>query len=164
MNECKKISFLAMCSCASLMFAYVETLLPPPILSVPGIKPGLANIMSVFVLYKYGVKSSVSVSFVRIMLSALLFGGIWSLPYGVLGAAMSIFVMSVMKKTEAFSPVGVSISGGIAHNVGQIIFAMISLNTAGIAFSIPLLVLAGTLTGALVGTVSSVMIKHLEKV
>ena len=155
---------MAMCACASLMLAYIEALLPPLVPAVPGIKAGLANIMSLFVLYRCGTRSAASVCAVRITLAALLFGGVWPFFYSAAGALFSLSSMHVLKKTRIFSPVGVSIAGGIAHNVGQIAFAAATLGTSALWLYMPVLLIAGTLSGTLVGVSSAFLLRYLKSI
>ncbi len=160
----KKLTFLAMCACASLMLAYIEALLPPIVPSAPGIKPGLANIMALFVLYKYGARACAAVNSVRLTLSALLFGGVWGLCYGAAGALFSLAAMALLKKTGLFSPVGVSVAGGVCHNIGQIAFAAATLGTQGLWLYLPVLAVAGTVAGACVGTAAAFLLRYLKSI
>ncbi len=158
----RRLTFSAMCVCISLMLAYIEALLPPMLPAAPGIKPGLANIMAVFVLYKYSARACAAVNGARIALSALLFGGVWGLCYGAAGALFSLAAMAVLKKTSAFSPVGVSIAGGVFHNIGQIFFAALALGTRGLWLYLPVLAIAGTLSGACVGLAAALLLQYLK--
>lgn len=160
----KNIAFLGLLSCGALILSYVEALLPPIYAALPGIRMGLANIITVFALYKYGAKEAVLVSFVRISLSALLFGNPWALAYSAAGALLSLLVMILLKKTDRFSTVGVSISGGVCHNLGQILLAMLVLKTSGLGFYMAVLALTGTLAGVMIGLCASLMLKYLKKV
>ncbi len=160
----KKIAFIGLLASVSLILAYIEALLPPIYAAAPGIKLGLANIMSVFALYKYGTKEAALVSFVRISLSALLFGNPWSLAYSAAGAFLSLAVMIILKLSGKFSPVGVSIAGGVCHNLGQILLAMLVLRTIGLGLYMAVLAVTGTLAGVLIGLCASLMLKYLKKV
>ena len=163
-DSVKRLTFLSLCACVSLMLAYIESIMPSISGAVPGIKLGLANIMTVFVLYKYGLKSAAAVSFVRLTLSALLFGGVISLMYGASGALFSIAIMFLLKKTGAFSTVGVSIAGGVFHNLGQILLAMLMLETAGFGVYMAVLAVTGTVAGAFIGLASALMLKYTQKI
>lgn len=160
----KKLTFLALSACLALIFSYVEAMLPPVYSAVPGIKMGLPNIMIVFVLYKYGWRDACAVSFARLVLSALLFGNPWSLAYSAAGAALSLAVMILLKKTDKFSTVGVSIAGGVCHNAGQILLAMLVLETREIGFYMIVLAITGTVAGVLIGLASALMLKYLKKI
>ncbi len=151
-----------MCTTLSLMLAYIEAIIPPIYAAIPGIKVGLANIAAVFVLFRCGVKEAAAVSVLRILLAALLFGNPWSLIYSACGAALSLAVMALLKKTNAFSPTGISIAGGISHNAGQTLLAAIVLETGEIAYYMIVLAITGTLAGVAVGIASSLMLKYLK--
>ncbi len=160
----KNIAFLGLLSCGALILSYVEALLPPIYAAVPGIKMGLANIITVFALYKYGAKEAIIVSFVRISLSALLFGNPWALAYSTAGAFLSLSVMMLLKLSQKFSPVGISIAGGVCHNLGQILLAMLVLRTSGLGFYMAVLSVTGTVAGVLIGLCASLMLKYLKKI
>lgn len=160
----KNIAFIGLLCSVSLILAYIEALLPPIYAAAPGIKLGLANIMSVFALYKYGAKEAATVCLIRISLSALLFGNPWSLAYSAAGAVLSLAVMILLKLSGKFCPVGVSIAGGVCHNLGQILLAMMVLKTIGLGLYMAVLAITGTIAGVLVGFCASLMLKYLKKV
>ena len=116
----------------AMMLSYVEVLLPPLVAGIPGIKIGLANVVTLFALYRYGALRATAVSLVRVLLMFLLFGNAVSLAYSAAGATLSLLVMLLLKKTRLFSAVAVSVVGGISHNVGQILMAMLLLGVAEI--------------------------------
>ena len=146
---------------AAMLLSFIESRLPS-FTAVPGIKVGLANIAVTFALYKLGVKEAAVVSAVRVCLMALLFGSLVSMIYGLSGALMSLIIMSLLKGLRRFSPVGVSVVGGVAHNVGQIAAACILLRTSAIAYYLPVLLLTGTLAGVVTGTAAGILIKRLK--
>lgn len=162
-EKTKKTAFLGMCAGASLMLAYIESLIPPIYPSIPGIKIGLANVMNVFVLYRYGAKEAFAVSSLRIIISALLFGNPWSLAYSASGAVLSLLAMLIMKRTDKFSVAGVSISGGVFHNVGQILLAAAVLRTREIGLYMGVLAITGTLAGAAIGLLSALLMKYIKR-
>ncbi len=147
----------------AMIMSYIEVLFPLNF-AVPGIKMGLANIVIVFVLYRMSLADAVTVSLVRVFLVSLLFGNFMSLAYSFTGAALSLALMAILKKTEKFSVVGVSIVGGVMHNVGQIAMAVILMGTAQIAYYLPVLVITGTVTGVLIGLVSALVINRVKKI
>lgn len=146
---------------AAMLLSFIESRLPS-FTAVPGIKVGLANIAVTFALYKLGVKEAAVVSAVRVCLMALLFGSLVSMIYGLSGALLSLIIMSLLKGLRRFSPVGVSVVGGVAHNVGQIAAACILLRTSAIAYYLPVLLLTGTLAGVVTGTAAGILIKRLK--
>ena len=123
--------FLALLATVSIILSYVESLLPPLWAAVPGIKLGLPNIIILSVLYSFGLGDAAMVSLVRITVAALLFGKPLTLAYSAAGAVLSLLMMALFKRLNLFSAVGVSVVGGIAHNLGQILLAMVILETVG---------------------------------
>ena len=146
-----------------MILSFVESLIPP-LAMVPGVKIGLANIVTVFLLYTLGIRAAGAVSLIRVLLSALLFGNVQSLIFALSGAILSFVVMIVAKHLLPFGTVGVSVLGAIAHNAGQIIAAVIVMQTVGVAYYFIPLVISGTLGGVLVGIVAAVITKRLQKI
>ena len=161
MKKINKIALLGMCTATAMILSYVESFIP---FGVPGLKVGLPNVVIVFILYKMGWKEAFSVSLVRCVLTALLFGSIMSLAYSVTGAVISLAVMVILKKINKFSTVGVSIAGGITHNAGQIIIAILVTGVEEIAYYMPVLAVGGTLAGLVIGVAGAVVLKSLDKV
>lgn len=147
----------------AMIMSYIEALVPLSF-AVPGIKMGLANIVIIFVLYKIGTKEAILVSLIRVILVSLLFSNVMAMAYSIAGAVLSLSVMWLLKKSDRFSVVGVSIAGGIMHNVGQIIMAVILLGTEQIALYLPVLIVTGTVTGIVIGIVSGLVINRFKNV
>ena len=147
----------------AMIMSYIEALVPLSF-AVPGIKMGLANIVIIFVLYKIGTKEAILVSLIRVILVSLLFSNVMAMAYSIAGAVLSLSVMWLLKKTDRFSFVGVSIAGGIMHNVGQIIMAVILLGTEQIALYLPVLIITGTATGVVIGIVSGLVINRFKNI
>ena len=163
MKDSKKVAFLGVISSFAIILSFVESLLPPLIPSVPGIKMGLPNIVIIFLLYKFSVKEAAAVSFIRLFSVVLLFGNAVTFAYSVAGAALSLAAMWLLKKTNRFSPVGVSIAGGVCHNIGQIIVAML-IYTKAIVYYLPALAVSGTVAGIFVGIFGILLLKYSEKI
>ena len=147
----------------AMIMSYIEALVPLSF-AVPGIKMGLANIVIIFVLYKIGTKEAILVSLIRVILVSLLFSNVMAMAYSIAGAVLSLSVMWLLKKTDKFSFIGVSIAGGIMHNVGQIIMAVILLGTEQIALYLPVLMITGTATGVVIGIVSGLVINRFKNI
>lgn len=158
----RTISTIAMASTLALILSYIESLVPLSF-AVPGIKMGLANIAIVFVLYRLGEKEAIAVSLIRLFWVAVLFGSFMTFLYSLAGAALSMTVMIILKRSGNFSAVGVSVAGGITHNAGQIIAAVLLMETAQIAYYLPVLVVSGTVTGVIIGIVSALLINKIPK-
>lgn len=163
MKKTKKIALLGLTVSLAMIMSYIEVLFPMSF-AVPGIKMGLANIVIVFVLYRMSLKDACAVSLIRVFLVALLFGNTMSLAYSLAGAVLSLALMALLKKTEKFSVVGVSISGGVMHNAGQILMAVILMGTAQIAYYLPVLIITGTITGVGIGLVAALVIDRVKKI
>ena len=159
----KKVAMLGLTIALAMIMSYIEALVPLSF-AVPGIKMGLANIVIIFVLYKIGTKEAILVSLIRVILVSLLFSNVMAMAYSIAGAVLSLSVMWVLKKTDKFSFVGVSIAGGIMHNVGQIIMAVILLGTEQIALYLPVLIITGTATGVVIGIVSGLVINRFKNI
>lgn len=157
----KKLALLGMCCAAAMILSYVESFIS---FGVPGLKVGLPNIVTVFLLYKIGWKETAVVSLLRCVLTALLFGTVMSLAYSIAGAILSLAVMALLKKWNKFSEVGVSIAGGITHNAGQIAVAIAVTGVEEIAYYMPVLAVGGTLAGLVIGVAGAMIIKRLKKV
>lgn len=161
--QTKKITVLALFSAMAIIFSYIEAILPPIWSAIPGIKVGLANIVTVALLYRFSIKEASIVAFIRIIIIALLFGNAVTLMYSIAGFVLSIAIMAILKKTGMFSTVGVSIAGGVFHNLGQIIVAMIVLQTKEIGYYMIILAITGTVAGILIGIAGNLMLKYSSK-
>ena len=158
----KKVAFLGMCIALSMILSFVESQIPP-LMAVPGVKMGLPNIVMVFMLYKIGAKDTAIVSILRVILVGILFGTPLSMIYSLVGAALSLIGMILLKKTNLFAHVTVSVAGGILHNIAQIATACIVMETAQIAYYLPVLLISGTIAGILIGLTAAMILKRLDK-
>ena len=144
-----------------MILAFVESQIPP-LSTVPGVKIGLANIVTVFILYRLGASEAAFVSVIRVGLSALLFGSFVSLMYSAFGAALSLAVMIPVKKFVPLSPIGVSVLGAIAHNAGQILAALILLGNSAIVYYLIPLTVSGVLAGICVGVLGGIVAERIK--
>ena len=158
----KKVAFLGLTIALSMILSFVESQIPP-LVAVPGVKAGLANIVTVFMLYRVSTKETASVSLIRVILSSLLFGSVMSMAYGFAGAVLSLIGMALLKKSGLFSPIAVSVAGGVLHNIGQIAVAIFVTETAEIAYYLPVLLISGTLAGIVIGAAAGIIVKRTEK-
>lgn len=157
----KKLTTLGLSVALALILSYVESLLPP-LMAVPGVKVGLPNIVILFLLYRYGWKEAGAVSFLRLLLTAALFTGFAAFFYGLAGAVLSLLGSALLKRSSRFSPLGVSVAGGVLHNLGQIAVAALVLDSGYIFAYFPVLLLSGTVAGALVGLLAGVLIQRTD--
>lgn len=158
----KRVAVLGLCTSLALILAYVEVLLPPLFSAIPGIKLGLPNIVIIFVLYHFGVVDAATVSFIRVAAVSMLFGNPMTFAYSFAGAVLSITVMAILKKTNLLSTVGVSVAGGVFHNVGQILMAMLLLGTAELGYYLIVLAITGTVSGIFIGLCGGFAVKRVK--
>ena len=158
----KKAAYMGMLTALAFVFSYIEFLVPIN-LGVPGIKLGLANLVVIVALYLMNVRAACTLSFVRILLTGLTFGNPASMIYSLAGGMLSLAIMIMAKKSDFFSVTGVSVLGGVFHNVGQIIVAILVVETKSLLFYLPVLILSGTVAGVLIGILASILIRHLNK-
>ena len=161
MTKSQKISYCAVFTALAMIFSYVEAILPINF-GVPGMKLGLANLVIVTGLYYLNEKDVLLISLTRIILMGFLFGNGMSLIYSLTGGILSYFIMILLKKKTNLSVLAVSISGGVAHNIGQLIAASFVVNNFHIFYYFPALLIAGTITGLLIGIVSERILKILK--
>ena len=157
----KKLTTLGLSVALALILSYVESLLPP-LVAVPGVKVGLPNVVILFLLYRYGWKEAASVSLIRLLLTAALFTGFAAFFYGLAGAVLSLLGSALLKKSGRFSPLGVSVAGGVLHNLGQITLAALILDSGYLFAYLPVLLLSGTVAGAVVGLLAGVVIYRTD--
>lgn len=163
-NKAKKVAYLGLMAALALILSYVEALFPPIYAAVPGIKVGLPNIVIIFMLYRFGLKEAAAVSLVRLAAVALLFGSVMTLAYSFAGAVLSLTLMALCKRFNIFTTVGVSVVGGVSHNLGQIIVAMIVMETAQIGYYMAVLAITGTLAGVFIGLAGNLLLKYMKNV
>lgn len=150
--------FAALC----FVCGYIEFLLPLPFL-VPGMKLGLANLVVLSALYTLGPRTAACVSLVRIVLSALTFGSLYGMLYSLAGAVLSFLVMLCLYRLPCFGTVGVSVAGGICHNIGQLLVAFAFLGVGGVLTYAPVLLLSGAVTGFLIGIAVQPVLPRIQK-
>lgn len=147
----------------ALMLSYVESLIPP-FIAIPGVKIGLANSVTVFALYLLDIRCAVIISVLRVSLASLLFGSPVTFIYSIVGAALSILVMALLRRIDFFSAIGVSALGGVAHNLGQVAVAALIMENAGLLYYFSLLIVAGVVAGAAIGVISALLVSKIEPI
>lgn len=163
-NKGRKIPYLALLTAFAIILSYVEHMMPPIFVGVPGIKMGLANIVVLYLLYSFGFKWAIGISLTRVIIVSLLFGNIMTFSYSLVGAVLSILAMYLLKRLNLFSYVGVSVVGGVAHNIGQVLVAMFLLERAEIGYYMIVLAFSGVIAGVFVGLVGAYLLKRTDKV
>lgn len=155
----KKTAHMGLFLASALILSYIESLIPF-YFGIPGVKLGLANLAVLFALYRYGWREALLLNLMRILLAGFLFGNLFTIIYSLAGAITSFSVMCLLKQPDSFSILGVSIAGGVSHNIGQILVAYFVTKTAGVAFYLPVLLIAGIITGLLIGLAAREVLKY----
>jgi len=159
----KKISLYGLLIALAFIFSYIESLIPMPF-SLPGIKLGLANLVVIIAMYGIGVKEAFVLSMVRILLVGFTFRDPSTLLFSFAGGLLSWLCMTLLMKLKMFSMIAVSIIGGITHNIGQIIVAIIYVNNPSLIYYLPFLLISGVVSGALIGLLGALTINRLKKI
>lgn len=157
-----KVAYFGVFTALALIFSYVESLIPIHF-GIPGVKLGLANLIVVIALYKMSIREAYILSIVRIVLAGFMFGNLFAILYSLAGGMLSLSVMCILKRTDRFSIFGVSMAGGVFHNIGQLLMAMIVLESISIGYYFPALLISGLVTGFVIGLISNEMMKRLKK-
>mgnify|MGYP000980439803 CR=1 FL=1 len=158
----RKVASYGLFIALAFIFSYVEHLIPMPF-ALPGMKLGLANLVIIIAIYGIGLKEAFVLSMVRILLVGFTFRDSSTLLFSFAGGILSWVLMAVFKKSKLFSMVGVSIIGGIAHNVGQIIVAILYVKNTSLIYYLPLLMISGVVSGTLIGILGGLVIKRIKK-
>ncbi len=157
----KRTVLLGMLIAISLVLGYVEFSLPN-FVPIPGIKLGLANIPVMYALFKLKPIHTFTISIIRVTIISLAFGNLLYFAFSLAGAFCSILVMIILKKLQLFSLTGISICGGVCHNLGQIIIAVIVLDAPGLFYYFPFLLIAGIVAGIIIGLISKLLIERVK--
>ena len=147
----------------AFVLSYIETLFPV-YMGAPGVKLGLANLVTVIALYGLGVKEGFAINLVRVILAGFTFGNMASILFGLAGAFLSLLLMVTCKYFRLFDMVGISILGGVTHNIGQFLIAAFVTKTFGVFSYLPVLLIAGTVAGALIGLLGGLILKRISRI
>ena len=160
MTNAKKVTLSALMAALALIFSYIEMLIPfTP--AIPGIKLGIANLVVIIALYHMGAGYAVLINIVRIFMAGLLFSGVFGIIYSMAGAILSMAVMTLLKRAGIFSVAGVSMAGGVAHNLGQILIAAFLVSNLSIFVYFPVLIFSGIISGAVIGVIATLILERL---
>ena len=154
-----RVATLSLLTTLALMFSYIEAMIPAP--GPPGVKLGIANIVIVICLYRFSASEAAAVNLLRVALAGLLFTGLFGALYSAAGAVLSLIGMALLKKTNLFSMAGVSMAGGVLHNLGQLIVAAFLVEEAAIFYYFPLLLFSGIASGLLTGIIATLVARKL---
>lgn len=161
-HSAQVVSRVALMASLALIFSYIEAIIPyNP--GIPGIKLGIANIVTIIALYKFGWKDAAAVSVIRIIVAGLLFNGLFGALYSLAGALVSFLGMLLLKKTDRFSITGVSMAGGVLHNLGQLLVAAALIEDIRIFFYFPVLLFSGMASGIAIGIAAELILRVLKR-
>lgn len=149
-SSAQKVALYGVLIALAMVLSYVEMLIPLPV-GIPGVKPGLANLVVFLALYTMTAREALLISMVRILLVSITFGNGSAFLYSMAGGILSFLVMCIFQKKDFLLPAGVSIAGGIAHNVGQLLMAAVILENGAVFTYFPVLLAAGCITGGIIG-------------
>ncbi|MDO5325555.1 MAG: Gx transporter family protein [Clostridia bacterium] len=159
----RRIALCGLLIAMMLVLGFVESRIPINV-GIPGIKLGLSNGVLIFAVYMLDIPTAWLLMVLKVMLSALLFGGFNTIMYALAGGVLSMLAMTLLSKVRGMHPITVSMVGGVMHNVGQVALAMILLHTQQLLYYMAVLILVGLICGALTGIVASSVMKHLKAI
>ena len=156
-----RVAFLGLFTAFAMILSFVESQIPT-FVAIPGIKLGLPNIAIIIILYRFGWKEASIISLLRVILTSLLFGTVLSMLYSIAGAVLSLVAMILLKKV--LSTVTISVIGGVCHNIGQILVAILVTETQQLLYYLPVLINSGVIAGIVVGIIAALSVKKIEKI
>lgn len=159
-NKAIMTAYVGMFSAFAIIISYLESLIPINI-GIPGIKPGFANIVMVLAIYCMSYKIAIIINIIRILAIGIMFGNVLSILFSLVGGLLSIFVMALVKRLKYFSITGVSVCGGVAHNIGQILIAGLVTSIYFIPYYLPFMIIGGVITGILVGILAQILYNRI---
>ena len=157
----RRVARYALLIALAMVLSWLESMMPLPG-AAPGMKLGLTNLVVLFALYRMSGRDAAVISLVRVALATMTFGNAYSFAYSLAGAMLSLAVMALLKKTERFSIVGVSVAGGICHNIGQILVAIAVMETAELVWYLPGLLVSGTVAGVVIGAAGGMTVRRVR--
>ena len=164
-NKTQQLALGAMLTALALGLSTMENMFPvTAVIPLPGVKLGLANIVTVFALYRLGSKQALSILIARCLLGSLFAGNFSALLYSLLGGIVAMLVMIGLKQLQRLSIFGVSIGGAAGHNIGQIAAACITLGNTAVLGYLPILLGVSLITGTITGLVSSLMFRAMQNI
>lgn len=162
-SKAYRIALYGILIALAFILSWLETFLPNPLEGmVPGIKLGLANMIVIIALFRLGFPAATVISLLRVLLTAFTFGNLSMLFYSLAGAVLSLLSMKLLQHSDRFSATGISIAGGLSHNIGQITVAMLILGS-NLIYYLPYLIIGGCTSGFLIGLLTSLVLSRLPK-
>ena len=158
----RRLARYALLSARAMALSWLESLVPLAGAVPPGVKLGLTNLVVIFALYRMSLRDAAVISLIRVVLVAFTFGNSYSFAYSLAGAALSLAVMALLKRSGKFSLLGVSVAGGVSHNIAQVLVAMAVMETSRLAWYLPVLLVSGIAAGVCVGAAGALIVKRIR--
>ena len=158
----KRVALCGLLLSMMLVLGWVEHMIPLNA-AIPGIKLGLSNGVLIFAVYMLGIPYAFLLMVLKVVLSGLMFGGVSAMMYAMAGGLVSMILMATLSRVKGMHPVVVSMVGGVGHHVGQVLLAMVMLNTANRVYYLAVLTFVGLGCGAVTGVTATSVMKHLKK-
>ena len=158
----RRLARYALLTALAMALSWLESLVPLAGVVPPGVKLGLTNLVVIFALYRMGLRDAAVISLIRVVLVAFTFGNSYSFAYSLAGAALSLAVMALLKRSGKFSLLGISVAGAVSHNIAQVLVAMAVMETARLAWYLPVLLVSGIAAGVCVGAAGALIVKRIR--
>ena len=158
----RRLARYALLTALAMALSWLESLVPLAGVVPPGVKLGLTNLVVIFALYRMGLRDAAVISLIRVVLVAFTFGNSYSFAYSLAGAALSLAVMALLKRSGKFSLLGISVAGAVSHNIAQVLVAMAVMETSRLAWYLPVLLVSGIAAGVCVGAAGALIVKRIR--
>ncbi|MGM9564489.1 Gx transporter family protein [Evtepia sp.] len=159
----KKLTYMAMLTAISMIVFLIEAQIPLPF-AIPGVKLGIANVITLYAIWTLGWKEAGAILIIRIFLGNVIAGNVMAMAYSLAGGLLCWVIMSLLKPIMKRSQIWImSILGAIGHNAGQLAVAIAISGTAAMAWYAPVLLVAGVITGAFTGYLTQILLSHMDK-
>lgn len=158
----RRLARYALLTALAMALSWLESLVPLAGVVPPGVKLGLTNLVVIFALYRMSLRDAAAISLIRVVLVAFTFGNSYSFAYSLAGAALSLAVMALLKRSGKFSLLGISVAGAVSHNIAQVLVAMAVMETARLAWYLPVLLVSGIAAGVCVGAAGALIVKRIR--
>ena len=158
----RRLARYALLTALAMALSWLESLVPLAGAVPPGVKLGLTNLVVIFALYRMSLRDAAAISLIRVVLVAFTFGNSYSFAYSLAGAALSLAVMALLKRSGKFSLLGVSVAGAVSHNIAQVLVAMAVMETSGLAWYLPVLLVSGIAARVCVGAAGAWVVRRVK--
>lgn len=163
-KKVQQVALSGLLTSLMLVFGFIERQFPLPV-PVPGIKLGLANSVLLYALYMLGIRQTIVLMLLKSLMSWLIYMNLSAMLYSFAGGVLSVAAMILVSRMKGVSLIGVSALGAVFFNVGQILVAVLMLNTPQLLVTyLPILMISGVVTGVLTGIVAQMVMKHLKTI